>query len=69
MNAEYKRIYRQNMPRFQKAKYNEYRRNEYDNLTPEQKAALLERRKVYYQANKERIRLRQLEYYHAKKDK
>lgn len=57
------------MPKFQKKKYNEYRKNEYHSLTPEEKLALLERRKVYYEENKERIRKKQLEYYHMNKNK
>lgn len=69
MNAEYKRNYMAQMSDYHKAKRNERAKKIYHSLSPDKIAELVEKRKVYYQANKERIRLRQLEYYHANKDK
>jgi hypothetical protein len=69
MNAEQKREYRLNMPEYQKAKYLEYIKRKYHALSPEKMAILLEKKRIYYQENKEKIRERQLEYYHKKKNK
>ncbi len=57
------------MSDYHKAKRNERAKKIYHSLSPDKIAELVEKRKVYYQANKERIRLRQLEYYHANKNK
>jgi hypothetical protein len=69
MNAAQKKEYRLNMPDYQKAKYLEYIKRKYHALTPEEKAELLDKKRIYYQENKERIRERQLEYYHLNKEK
>ena len=57
------------MPDYQKAKYLEYVKRKYHALSDEKKAELLDKKRIYYQENKERIRERQLEYYHLKKEK
>jgi hypothetical protein len=69
MDAEKKKIYRAQMSVYQKKKYLEYVKKQYHALSPEKMAELLEKRRVYYEANKEKIRERQLEYYHKKKSK
>jgi hypothetical protein len=69
MNAAQKKEYRLNMPDYQKAKYLEYIKRKYHALSDEKKAELLDKKKIYYQENKERIRKRQLEYYHLNKEK
>jgi hypothetical protein len=69
MNAEQKKEYRLNMPDYQKAKYLEYIKRKYHALTLEKKAELLDKKRIYYQENKEKIRARQLEYYHLNKEK
>jgi hypothetical protein len=69
MNAAQKREYRLNMPEYQKARYLEYVKRKYHALSPEKMAILLEKKRIYYQENKEKIRERQLEYYHKKKNK
>jgi hypothetical protein len=69
MNAEKKREYRAQMSEYQKLKYLEYLRKRYHALSPEKKAELMEKRKANYQKNKEKIRERQIAYYHAKKSK
>ena len=57
------------MSDYAKAKRCKYVKRRYHSLSPEKMAELLEKRRIYYEANKERIRLRQLEYYHANKNK
>jgi len=69
MDAERKKEYRLQMSAYQKSKYLEYIKKRYHALSPEKMAELLEKRRVYYEANKEKIRMRQLEYYHKKKCK
>jgi hypothetical protein len=69
MNAAQKKEYRLNMPAYQKAKYLEYVKRKYHALSDEKKAELLDKKRIYYQENKERIRERQLEYYHLNKEK
>jgi hypothetical protein len=69
MNAAQKKEYRLNMPDYQKAKYLEYIKRKYHALSDEKKAELLDKKRIYYQENKERIRERQLEYYHLNKEK
>jgi hypothetical protein len=69
MNAAQKKEYRLNMPDYQKARYLEYIKRKYHALSPEKKAELLDKKRIYYQENKERIRERQLEYYHLNKEK
>jgi prenyltransferase beta subunit len=69
MDAEKKREYRLQMSAYQKKKYLEYIKKRYHALSPEKMAELLEKRRIYYEANKEKIRERQLEYYHKKKSK
>jgi hypothetical protein len=69
MDAARKKEYRLNMPAYQKAKLLEYLKIRYHSLSPEKMAELLEKKRIYYQENKERIRERQLEYYHKKKNK
>ena len=69
MDAARKKEYRLNMPDYQKAKLLEYLKRRYHALSPEKMAELLEKKRIYYQENKERIRERQLEYYHKKKNK
>jgi hypothetical protein len=68
MNAERKKEYRLLMSDYQKAKYLEYLRKQYHNLTPEKKQELCEKRRKYYEANRERIRKYQSERYHLVKD-
>ncbi len=69
MNAERKKKYRAQMSAYQKKKYLEYIKKRYHALTPEKMAEIIEKRRIYYEANKEKIRKRQLEYYHKKKSK
>jgi len=69
MNAAQKKEYRLNMPDYQKTKYLEYIKRKYHALSDEKKAELLDKKRIYYQENKERIRERQLEYYHLNKEK
>ena len=57
------------MPAYQKARYLEYIKRKYHALSDEKKAELLDKKRIYYQENKERIRERQLEYYHLNKEK
>ena len=64
-----KKVYRENMPEYQKLKYLEYLKKRYDALTPEKKAELFARRKANYEANKEKKRAYQRERYHATKEK
>ena len=64
-----KEEYRKNMPEYQKQKYLEYCRKRYNDLTPEKKAELFEKRKANYEANKEKRREYQRLRYHAKKEK
>jgi len=68
MDAARKREYNLTLSDYQRKKYNKYRKNEYHNFTEEEKAKLLAKRKIYYEANKEKIKERQLKYYHAKKN-
>ena len=69
MNAERKKEYRKSMPEYQKQKYLEYCRKKYNDLTPEKKAELFEKRKAYYHANKEKKRAYQRMRYHLTKEK
>jgi len=69
MSTEKKREWRANWSDYQRKKYNESKKKYYDNLTPEKKAKILAKRNAYYEANKEKIRKRQLEYYHLNKEK
>jgi hypothetical protein len=69
MNAEQKKEYRAQMSDYQKRKYLEYIKKRYHALSPEKKVELLDKKRIYYEANKEKIRERQSEYYHAKKNK
>jgi hypothetical protein len=69
MRTEEKKRYRLQMSDYQKAKLLEYLKRRYHALSPEKMAILLEKKRIYYQENKERIRKRQLEYYHKKKNK
>ena len=69
MNAEQKKEYRLNMPDYQKAKYLEYIKRKYHALTPKEKAELLDKKKIYYQENKERIRAYQSQKYYEIKSK
>jgi hypothetical protein len=69
MNAAQKKEYRLNMPDYQKSRYLEYVKRKYHALSDEKKAELLDKKRIYYQENKERIRERQLEYYHLNKEK
>ena len=57
------------MSDYQKRKYLEYIKKRYHALSPEKKVELLDKKRIYYEANKEKIRERQSEYYHAKKNK
>jgi hypothetical protein len=69
MNAEQKKEYRLNMPDYQKAKYLEYIKRKYHALTPEEKAELLDKKRIYYQENKEKIRAYQSQKYYEIKSK
>ena len=64
-----KKEYRKNVSEYQKQKYLEYCRKKYNALTPEKKAELFEKRKAYYQTNKEKKREYQRMRYHATKEK
>jgi hypothetical protein len=69
MNAEQKKEYRLNMPDYQKAKYLEYIKRKYHALTPDEKADLLDKKRIYYQENKEKIRAYQRDKYYEIKSK
>jgi hypothetical protein len=69
MSNEKKRLWQANWSDYQRKKYNERKRNYYDNLTPEKKAKMLAKRKAHYEANKERLREYQRERYHKMKNK
>jgi hypothetical protein len=69
MRTEEKKRYRLQMSDYQKAKLLEYLKRRYHALSPEKMAILLEKKRIYYQENKEKIRKRQLEYYHKNKNK
>jgi hypothetical protein len=69
MSTEKKREWRANWSNYQRKKYNESKKKYYDNLTPEKKAKILEKRKAHYEANKERLREYQRERYHKMKNK
>ncbi len=56
MDAARKREYNATLSDYQRKKYNKYRKDEYHNFTEEEKAKLLAKRKVYYEANKENKR-------------
>ena len=64
-----KKEYRKNVSEYQKQKYLEYCRKKYDALTPEKKADLFEKRKAYYEANKEKKQAYQRMRYHLTKEK
>lgn len=67
--SERRKQLRDNYPDYHKKKLLEKDRLKYTNLTPEEKAILLEKRKEYYRLNCERIKKNNLEYYHKNKDK
>ena len=69
MNAAQKKEYRLNMPDYQKAKYLEYIKRKYHALSDEKKAELLDKKKIYYQENKEKIRAYQSQKYYEIKSK
>ncbi|CAB4144054.1 hypothetical protein UFOVP458_16 [uncultured Caudovirales phage] len=64
-----KKEYRKNVSEYQKQKYLEYCRKKYNDLTPEKKAELFEKRKAYYHANIEKKRAYQRMRYHLTKEK
>jgi hypothetical protein len=69
MTPEYQKQYRLNMPDYQKAKYLEYIKRKYHALSDEKKAELLDKKKIYYQENKEKIRAYQRDKYYEIKSK
>lgn len=68
-NNAKKKEYRKNVSEYQKQKYLKYCRKKYDALTPEKKAELFEKRKAYYEANKEKKQAYQRMRYHLTKEK